>query len=543
MPRVRERISLRGLLAALAIAGLAVVLVAAAVIAVSVERVSGGTGRVTTVYEPAATDVYNLSLATSDMERGVSLYAIGGVESDLRPYVDGERRSAIALASLGRLLGGDPDISPLLEAVQSSRSEWLSGVAQPSIKAVRDGRQGRAERIIAGDESLLLFDRFVTDSDRLRNTIDEERSEAFDQLRQLTGSLFYLVGAGVLILLFSVLSATYLMRRWVLAPLRELRDQMQSVAQDVRRGGTISPSGPREISDVGRDAEEMRRQLVDEIDRAERATAAQQRATDAARRAAESMASDAPVVAAIMRELAAQTDPAPEGIEVYGEILPAETVLAGDFWDCIAVPDGRAALVIADVAGHGDRVGVAASRIKHLLAVATASGRSPGSALALADRRLADENEPIATAAIVVVDPATGTLTWSNAGHPPPVVVRSSGKTEELVRTGPLLSWLGGPWEARTTTLAAGDCLLLFSDGLVESHDAGGEQLGVPGLLTLFDRAASTGGEGHRGVKHLVRRTLALARERCVDWERDDVTLVALTLVPTTAGVVPDAVS
>ena len=73
-----------------------------------------------------------------------------------------------------------------------------------------------------------------------------------------------------------------------------------------------------------------------------------------------------------------------------------------------------------------------------------------------------------------------------------------------------------------------GDVLLAFSDGLLESHDEHGEQLEVPGLLALVRDAREAGAE----QDEIVRRTLAQARSRAVDWERDDVTLVALSLAP-----------
>lgn len=524
VPGLSDRISLRALLGAFAAIGLVLVLAAAAIVTFSVAQVSRETDRVTDIYEPAATNVYTLNLATSDMERGISLYALGGYEADLRPYVDGERRSAIALASLERLLGGDQQISPLIRAVESSREEWLAQVARPALSAMREGQRQKAREIIVGNESLVLFDRFVTDSDRLRNTIDSERSTSFDRLTELTNRLTWFVAVGMVTLLGAVLLAWYLMFRWVLAPLESLRAQMQEVARDRKIEARIVPEGPSEIKAVGRDAEEMRRQLVTEIDTA-------LHATDTARRATQSLASDAPVVTAIMRELGTQTDHDPVGVEVAGEIHAAETVLAGDFWDCIALPSDRTAVVIADVAGHGDAVGVAATRIKHLLAVALASGRSPGSALALAARRLSDENEPIATAAVAVLDPSDGALAWANAGHHPPLLIRASGEVVELAPTGPLLSWLGGPWQIRNVHVSPGDVVLLYSDGLVESHDADGEQLGVAGLLQLATqvRKADPGGAP------LVRRLLALARERAIDWERDDVTLVALSL----AGAAP----
>ena len=519
MARSSKKLSLRALLASLGAVGLILVLVAGAVTYFSVERVSRETEEVAQVYEPAATASNTLTLATSDMERGISLYSLSGDEELLLPYVSGERQSEIAIEEMRQLLPTDPLVSPLIAAVSASRAAWLTDVAEPVIAETRDANQRKARQILTSEASLANYEQFVTDGKRVNNQIEAELIAAFDELSSLTSRLALLQGIGIMVLLVAVLMAWLLLHRRVLEPLDELRMQMRAVARDRELQTRITPSGPGEIQAVGRDAEQMRRQLVDEIENAVRAD-------EEARRATESLDRNAPVVAAIMHELGSRTDALPEKVEVYGEIHAAETVLAGDFWDCVSMPGGRTAVVIVDVAGHGDVIGVAATRMKHLLAVALASGRSPASALEIAARRLSDENEPTATAAIIAVDPGTQTVEWANAGHHPPFLLQSTGAVTRLERTGPLLSWMGGPWGVKSTDLHAGDRLILFSDGLVESHDQAGEELGSDGLLRLWRQAESS----YSTLPALVRGLLTLGRERAVDWARDDVTLVALSL-------------
>jgi serine phosphatase RsbU (regulator of sigma subunit) len=190
------------------------------------------------------------------------------------------------------------------------------------------------------------------------------------------------------------------------------------------------------------------------------------------------------------------------------------------------MPSGEAALNVTDIAGHGPEAGVAAMRIKHLLAQMLASGSGPADAISLAARTFADEVGRFATVAVICVDPVTGAVTWANGGHVPPVVLKADGTIEELGRTGPLLSWLGGPWGTSRTTIGDGSVLLAFSDGLVESRDDAGTQLEVDGLVRMYRAAQSENASDDEAV----RRTLARARQRSVDWDRDDVTLVALRL-------------
>ncbi|MCP4467552.1 MAG: hypothetical protein GY813_12480, partial [Halieaceae bacterium] len=124
------------------------VLVAGAVTYFSIERVSRETDQVAQVYEPAATASNALTLATSDMETGISLYSLSGDEELLLPYVSGERQSEIALDEMQQLLPEDPVVSPLIAAVSASRAAWLADVAEPVIAATRDANQRKAQKIL-----------------------------------------------------------------------------------------------------------------------------------------------------------------------------------------------------------------------------------------------------------------------------------------------------------------------------------------------------------------------------------------------------------
>lgn len=514
MAGLKERFSLRGLLFLMAVIGLACVLVAAASVGFRTAQVSSETDRVVAVYDPAADDVAALSLATSDMQRGLSLFVLTGSEDSLRPYRDGERRSALALSSLDRLVGGEPEIAPLLSGAERARSRWLAAVARPAIRKTRADQQASAERLITGELARTRYDRLVLATDRLGNTINGNRSAGFAELQDLSQRLSNVVAFAMAALLLALLAGGYLLFRWVLRPLNDLRRQIRTVAQRGEHHKPISPTGPTELAAVGRDAEEMRRQLVSEIDEA--------------RAARESLEGDraGAVVAAIRRELSTPTDPSVPGVTVHGEVSSAEGVLAGDWWDCVAMPSGEAALIVTDIAGHGPEAGVAAMRVKHMIAQALVAGAGPAEAITAAAPFFSDELDRFATLAIVCVDPLTGAVRWSNAGHHPALVLSPDGRQQELGPTGPLLSWLGGPWRTGTTTIGPDDVLLAFSDGLVESHDGRREELGSHGLVELYRSAARDGA----APAEVVRRTLALARQRAVDWERDDVTLVALSL-------------
>jgi serine phosphatase RsbU (regulator of sigma subunit) len=322
-----------------------------------------------------------------------------------------------------------------------------------------------------------------------------------------------LVVAGIVLVLL-VASAYVLLRRWVLDPLDDLRHQLRDVAREGQREQVIVPTGPPELRAVGADAESMRRALLAE--------------TDAARAADEGLTQEGPVVAAIRADLATDPDPVAPGLQVHGEVRAAHGVLAGDWWGVLPLEDDRTALLLLDVAGHGELAGLVLQRLRSVLAVALRSGFDPGTALARGATSFTDAADGrFATALVAVVDPAAATVSWANAGHPAGWVLPDGdpARRARLAPTGPLLSALGGAWTTGTTAFDADDLLLAWSDGLVETRDADLE-------LSDDDLAAVVARAGTREPRELVGHVLAALRERAPEWRRDDITLVAVRRLP-----------
>jgi serine phosphatase RsbU (regulator of sigma subunit)/DNA-binding transcriptional ArsR family regulator len=180
------------------------------------------------------------------------------------------------------------------------------------------------------------------------------------------------------------------------------------------------------------------------------------------------------------------------GAEVAGNVLPSYEV-AGDWYDVIENQDGIW-LTIADGLGSGTRA-IAGAAVA--LGALRASRRSDGTikeALMVMHRTLKEMPGPHAEMSAVIAhwDPATRDLTLANCGHVPPVVVRNDGTAEKL--KVPKVRGLGGrsapePAE-RSTTLGAGDRLIMVSDGVVaEGKKKAG--LGIDGLLEAAQRSQS----------------------------------------------------
>lgn len=150
--------------------------------------------------------------------------------------------------------------------------------------------------------------------------------------------------------------------------------------------------------------------------------------------------------------------------------------IGGDWYDTFSWPDGRVGVLVGDVVGHNLE---SATLMGHLraatAALATSTEPSPAALLEALDRAArADDASRFATAVCVIVDPSTGALAYSSAGHPPVLVLGPDGQFVHLdAATAPPLCVgpLGRRPEA-TTVLEPGALVLLYTDGIIERRRA-----------------------------------------------------------------------
>ncbi|HYC87776.1 MAG TPA: PP2C family protein-serine/threonine phosphatase [Thermoanaerobaculia bacterium] len=185
------------------------------------------------------------------------------------------------------------------------------------------------------------------------------------------------------------------------------------------------------------------------------------------------------------------TMPAVRGLspEVRAISRPART-FTGDFYFTHR-HDDRLWLALGDVAGKGLPAAVVMAMIQEELEERIASCASAECDPARTAARLHEFLAPLlprnrfATAVIGWLGD-DGTLTLTNAGHCPPLIVRHDGTVEELSSTGPILGVLPAPsWTSTTTLLDEGDTLVLYSDGVTEAV-LEEEELGVQGLRAML---------------------------------------------------------
>src|ERR1035438_8588108 len=176
----------------------------------------------------------------------------------------------------------------------------------------------------------------------------------------------------------------------------------------------------------------------------------------------------------IQRMLLPEKPPSLPGLDIAFATKAANTV-AGDYYDAFLRPtdDARLLLIVADVAGKGIPAGLLMAAVQtgfHTLAA------DPVPLIELAARLnrsmclRSGGGRHLITAFLAELDTSTRSLTWVNAGHNPPILVRSGGALEHLEDGGlPLGAFTASRYESGCTELRPGDALYIYTDGVIEA--------------------------------------------------------------------------
>ena len=185
-----------------------------------------------------------------------------------------------------------------------------------------------------------------------------------------------------------------------------------------------------------------------------------------------------------------QQPPALVGYEFFAYYQAFDKV-GGDYYDYIPLPDGRCAIVVADVVGHGVAAALLMARLAAEIRFFLAVSQEPAEALTELNRRLASllDLGRFITLVGVVLDPNTGEATLINAGHMAPIVRRANGSLEEPGEDEggtPIGIFESEIYQAATFVIAPGDQVVLYTDGLNESKSASDEDFGIHRMRELI---------------------------------------------------------
>ncbi len=230
----------------------------------------------------------------------------------------------------------------------------------------------------------------------------------------------------------------------------------------------------------------------------------------------------------VQQELFPRVLPHAPGLDYAGICRPARGV-SGDYYDFLPLGDGKLGLLLADVSGKGMSAALlGASLHAAVRANASAAGDRCGEVLAKANTLLYDTTaaERYATVFYGVYDPASRVLTYANAGHCPPMVLRQGTciRLDSITPPAGILPVL--PALQNSIELTQGDWLLIFSDGIPEAPDENGEEFGDDGLLGALGRLGGGTAAGVcEGIVNEVRNHVREQRQP------DDITVIAVKVL------------
>jgi phosphoserine phosphatase RsbU/P len=231
------------------------------------------------------------------------------------------------------------------------------------------------------------------------------------------------------------------------------------------------------------------------------------------------------LAAEIQRQLLPKSLPRVEGFEFAGWSRPARHV-GGDYYDVRQAEDGAVHLVLGDVSGKGMPAALLVATLHSALRLLLAARPFDADLVARLNRHIAEASasNKFITMTAARLEPVSASVSYVNAGHNPPLLVRRGGSVEELPPGGmPLGIFCGAEYQLAEVGLDPGDLLCIFSDGITECETPDAEEYGPDRLTDLLR------GFADRPLEEIVRHIdEAVVRFAAGGPQGDDQTVVLL---------------
>ncbi len=231
----------------------------------------------------------------------------------------------------------------------------------------------------------------------------------------------------------------------------------------------------------------------------------------------------------VQLELLPPNDPKLEGFDISAYNFPTEEV-SGDYYDWVPIYEDQIGLVVADVSGKGVPAALLMAFLRASLRAATHIGYSPHISMIKANYLLWEsiERNQYITAFYGILDASNRTLAYTNAGHNPPLLIDAKGHIRFLDRGGiPLGMFRDTRYHEYYLTIEPDELLLLYTDGVTEALNPGGEEFGRERLAESVKAA--------RGLS--AKDLIAALHKDVFDWTEgrgagDDITFFAVKALP-----------
>jgi sigma-B regulation protein RsbU (phosphoserine phosphatase) len=220
----------------------------------------------------------------------------------------------------------------------------------------------------------------------------------------------------------------------------------------------------------------------------------------------------------IQQDLLPREDPVFPTVDVSGAMIPSEEV-GGDYYDYVALEGKRLGIAVADATGKGIPAALLMAAVQATLRAEAERGLDPAALVAHINSRVhaLQQPEKFTSFFYCCLDAGAKTITYCNAGHHPPVLLRANGEVERLTEGGLLMGVQADPpYDEATVTLGQGDTIALYTDGIIEQSDARDELFGEERLIDVL-RANSA-----LGASLLKKRIIDSVKEFSPSGSNDD---------------------
>ena len=220
------------------------------------------------------------------------------------------------------------------------------------------------------------------------------------------------------------------------------------------------------------------------------------------------------------------SDVAEGQLDIFADMIPAREV-GGDLYDIVKLDGNQVVITIGDVCGKGVPASLFMAITQTVMRLVVRTGQDLQAEINAANKMLVANNreDMFTTLFCGVIDAPSGTMTYCNCGHNPPLVLRRGESTFEPLRNcGPPLGIVDDvSYVPRSIALAPGDLLLLYTDGVTEAEDSQSAQFGMKRLEQAI--LEMRGHPARRAVEHVIKRVAEFAKGAP---QSDDITCVAV---------------
>ena len=234
------------------------------------------------------------------------------------------------------------------------------------------------------------------------------------------------------------------------------------------------------------------------------------------------------IAAEIQRNFLPETIPKTQGFDIAAKSIPAKEV-GGDFFDVIPLPmsNTRTGIMIADVSGKGVPAALFMALSRIVVRVTAMWFKKPSEVISFANPIIANNSKTgmFVTLFYGVIDNESRTLTYVNAGHNPPIVLRKkTGEIEELDLTGVAVGALDdAEYTQQELQLSQGDVIVLYTDGITEAINDREEMYDVPQLIDTIRKNGDSSSQ--EIVDEIIRSVFAFTGAQP---QFDDITLMVV---------------